>query len=458
MVRFRFPSSDPVALALAAVVLGSALLSLEMAGWVEDLPRLTLNGLVAMLLAWALLASGIPRYLAHLAALPAGILAILWQIMPIVVGTNWLEKTVDMYTRLNAWGYAARTGGINTDPLAFFLLLLTFAWLGGYALSWSTARGRRPWWAIVSCGVVLLLNLNYAPPRLGAFFLAYTLASLLLIVRLNQSQPLVAKGLKHEGRLFFYSTALAVSLSLATWFAPTPGESPDLLNIWYRVNTPWQDGLGQANRLFAFLVSKERPGPGDFDKALVLRGTSNLSDEPVMLVESPMPRYWRGLSYDYYTGLGWLSQEQTQFRAPSSPVDPQVLEGQYQNTKEVTQTITILSPKNNLVFAAGQAQKVLDLGVGLETSRRNPTDISIDALANPTSLPRDLRPYANVLQRALRQVNARWDDSRLLPAINRQLPEEVRVTGVIKSADGRLSGLRAVTRYPADITALYASS
>lgn len=455
MVRLRLASSDPLALALAAAVLGSALLSIEAAEWVEGLPRLTVNGLGAMLLAWALLALGGSRPLTHLAAIPAGALAILWQVMPILEGEGWVERLADLVTRLNAWGYAARTGGINTDPLAFVLFLLVFAWLGGHLLAWSASRGHRPWLIIVFSGVVLLMNLSYAPPRLGVFFLAYTMASLLLVVRLNQSRaPVVAGG----GRIFGYSAALALSLSLAAWFAPTPRESTELLNMWYRVNSPWQEGLGQLNRLFAFLTSKERPGPGDFDKALILRGSSNLSDEPVMLVESPEPRYWRGLSYDYYTGQGWLIQEQARFRAPAFSRNPQLFVGPYLATKEMTQTVSILSPKNNLVFAAGQARSALDLEVNLEVKRRNPVTMRPDALASPQALPSDLRPYADVLQRALGRVNPRWENSRLLLAINEQLPQEVRVTGLIKGEAGDILGLQAMARYPADITALYASS
>ncbi|HLB12107.1 MAG TPA: transglutaminaseTgpA domain-containing protein, partial [Dehalococcoidia bacterium] len=447
-----------MALVLAAVVLGSALLSVELAGWVDDLPRVTLNGLVAIFLAWVFIAVGAPRYLAYPGALLAAVLAGLLQVWPVLVDKGWWEKIVDLVVRLNAWGYAARTGGISTDPLAFYLLVLAFAWLGGYMLGWSAGRGRRPWFAIAFSGVVLLMNLNYGPPRLGVFFLAYTLASLLLIVRLNQRQSPAVGGLAGGGRLFVYSSALALCLSLAAWFAPTPKESPDLLNMWYKVNTPWTEGLGQLNRLFAFLVSKERPGPGDFDRALVLRGVSNLSDEPVMLVESAAPRYWRGLSYDYYTGQGWLVQEQTVLRVPPVSRQPQPLAGGYQATRELTQTVTILSPKNNLVFAAGQARKVQDMEHNLEASRRNPVSVDVDSLARPEDLPSDIRPYAGALQAALARTNSRWENSRLVLAINSQLPPALQVTGTARGEDGRTSELQIVTRTPADVTAIYASS
>ncbi len=458
MARLRLTSSDPLALALAAVVLGSSLLSIEVAGWVDDLPHLTLNGLAAILLAWALLAARVRPYLGHLVAVFTGAAASLWQVAPILVDKGWPEKAVDLVVRLNAWGYAARTGGISTDPLPFYLLLLASAWLGGYVLGWSTTRGSRPWLSIAFSGVILLMNLNYGPARLGVFFLAFTMSALLLVVRLNQRRAPAVGELAGGGRLFVYSGALALSLSLMAWFAPTPQESPDLLNMWYRVNTPWQEGLGQMNRLFAFLVSKERPGPGDFDKALVLRGTSNLSDAPVMQVESTAPRYWRGLSYDYYTGQGWLVQEQTVVRTPSAVRDPQPLLGQYQLTKEVTQTFTIVAPKNNLLFGAGQAQKVMDVEASLETSRRGPVTLNVENLAAPESIPGDLRPYADALQGALRRVDTRWETSRLLPAFNSLLPPAVRVMGLIKGENGRVSGLQVVARFPVDLTALYASS
>lgn len=458
MGRLRLTSTDPLALVLAAVVLGGSLLSLEVAGWVEDLPYLTLNGLAAITLAWALAALGTrPRWSHAVAAITASVASLL-QVIPMLVDKGWPEKALDLATRLNAWGYAARTGGISTDPLAFYLLLLVSAWLGGYLLSWSTIRGWRPWPAIALSGVILLVNLNYGPPRLGVFFLVFILSSLLLVVRMNQRRAPEAGEVSGGGRLFVYSGVLALSLSLMAWFAPVPGESPDLLNVWYRVNTPWQEGLGQMNRLFAFLVSKERPGPGDFDKALVLRGTSNLSDAPVMQVETTAARYWRGLSYDYYTGQGWLVQEQTLFRSPSLVRDSQVLLGQYQLTKEVTQTFSILAPKNNLLFAAGQARKVTDVEANLAASRRNPVAVSLENLAVPDKLPGDLRPYGDALRGSLERVNTRWENSRLVPALNNLLPPAVWVTDVVKEGDGRVSQLQVLSRYPADVTALYASS
>lgn len=458
MSRLRLTSTDPLALALAAVVLGSALVSLEVAGWVEELPRITLNSLVAIGLAWATVAVGLPRNKAHLAVLMVGIIACLGQVTPFLVGQNWTYKVTELVIRLNNWGYAARTGGISSDPLAFYLFLLAFAWLGGYVFGWSISRGRRPWVAIALTGVALLMNLNYGPPRLGVFFLIYILASLLLIVRLNQRLAPTPGRLINGGRLFAYSGILALSLSLIAWFAPTPRESSDLLNMWYRVNTPWQDGLGQLNRAFAFLVSKERPGPGDFDRALVLRATSNLSDDPVMVVESTELRYWRGLSYDYYTGQGWLVQDQTLLRSPFLFRDTPALFGQYLATKEVTQTFSILAPKNNLVFAAGQARRVIDLEVNVEATRRSPFNLSMEDINSPEKMPSDVRPFAEALQGATQRINGRLDNSRLLTAINAQLPQAIRATGVLRSEEGRLSGIQVATRFPADLTAVYASS
>ena len=459
MISRRFRSSlDPLAIVLASMVLASALVSVEMAAWVEGLPLLTLNGVGALLLATLLAAVGVRSYLAHLSAFLFAVVAAVWQVIPILAGKGWVEQLVDLAVRMNAWGYAARTGGISTDYLPFYLVLLGFAWVGGYGLGWSTSRGRRAWWSIALSGVALLLNLNYGPSRLGIFFLVYILASLLLIVRLNQSQDPLAGRVAGGGRLFPISAALAVSLSLGAWFVPTPRESTDLLNVWYRVNTPWQDGLGQANRLFAFLVSKERPGPGDFDKTLVIRGTSNLSDQPVMEVESSVARYWRGLSYDYYTGQGWVVQDTAPLHV-AGPEEPLLgVVGHYQATKDITQTITILSPKNGLVFGAGAPRKVVDLDVAPETAQPKPVTLTANDLAQAESLPLELRPYAGALRDSLRAINPRADDGTTMASMNYLLPAGVRVTGLVKGGNGRVLGIQAVNRLPADITAWYATS
>ncbi|MDP2661016.1 MAG: transglutaminaseTgpA domain-containing protein [Dehalococcoidia bacterium] len=458
MPRRSWSSPDPLAIVLASLVLASALISVEMAGWVEGLPRLTLNGVGALLLATLLASLGVRWYQAHLSAFLVAVLATVWQLMPVLAGKGWVERLVDLAVRMNAWGYAARTGGISTDYLPFYLVLLGFAWAGGYGLGWSTSRGRRAWWSIALSGVALLMNLNYGPSRLSIFFLVYILASLLLVVRLNQSQEPLVGRMAGGGGLFAISAALAVSLSLGAWFVPTPRESTDLLNVWYRVNTPWQDGLGQLNRLFAFLVSKERPGPGDFDKTLVIRGTSNLSDQPVMEVESSVPRYWRGLSYDYYTGQGWVVQDASPLHL-AGPEEPlQGVVSHYQATRDITQTISILSPKNGLVFGAGAPKKVMDLDVTPETTQPKPVALGANELAQADSLPLELRPYAGVLRDSLRAINPRADDGTAIANMNNRLPAGVRVTGLVKGGNGRILGIQAVNRLPADITAWYASS
>jgi hypothetical protein len=413
--------------------------------------------MAAILLAWALLRLGLPRPLAHGGAFLVAILAILGQVSSLLTGEGWGERLVDLATRLNAWAYAARSGGINTDPLVFFLFLLAFAWLVGYLFAWFSLRARSPWWGVVPCGLVLLVNLTYAPPQLGGLFLAYMVSSLLLLIYLNQqggNTLEVARG----SRFFGYSAAVGLSLALLAWLAPVPGEARGLVNLWYRVNAPWQEGLGQMNRLFAFLMAKGQPGPSAFDKVLVLRGASNLSDEPVMVVEASEGRYWRGLSYDYYTGQGWLTREQRSLPTSLLGRYSSFLAQPYAARKEMTQTVTVLAPKNNLIFAAGQPQRVVGLGASVEASRPSPVAVRTGSLSSPASLPADIRPYASYLKGALEQVGGGLDSSRLVYALNRRLPWPIRVTRLMQGDGGEVEGLVVAAWYPLDVTALYAAT
>jgi hypothetical protein len=132
--------------------------------------------------------------------------------------------------------------------------------------------------------------------------------------------------------------------------------------------------------------------------------------------------------------------------------------GQYLATKEITQTFSILAPKNNLVFAAGQARKVVDLEVNVEATRQSPFKLSMDDITSPEKMPKDLRPFAESLQGAIQRVSGRWDNSRLLSVVNALLPQTIRATDVFRAEDGELLGIQVTTRFPADLTAVYASS
>jgi transglutaminase-like putative cysteine protease len=310
--RFNFM----VLAALAGVVIWAPL-SVRAAAWVDyldPLPWLALGGLVVgFLLArvhmWAVLA--------HLVGVGLGLEAVVY-VFAGVPRTGTLAERVDWLAgHVAQWGQVVWSGGASTDPLVFALVMAALAWLLGYTSAWMLFRGNAPWPALVSNALPLLMNLSYAPRTLAEYLAPFLFASLLLLAvhqlaqrhelwRLAQMpvEPQVAS------KTVFGSAILAATLLWAAWALPAGVIQPSVATGWDRVTTPWRELERDFDRMFASLNSAGGTGRDlSFGRTLAPRGSFELSDTPVLLVQSPVPRYWRATTADRYTGHAITSSE-----------------------------------------------------------------------------------------------------------------------------------------------------
>ncbi|MBI2848519.1 MAG: transglutaminase domain-containing protein [Chloroflexi bacterium] len=445
-------------LLLTTVVVLSPLWSIESARWVSGLPSLTGNALVAIFIGILFARLSFPKPLGAAVATLLGSFSILWQLRDFLDGSNWSERLTDLIIRTNAWGYAARSGGISTDNIAFILFVLSISWLVGYLAAWNALHRRNIWWAVIPSGVGVLVNLSYAPPSLGIFFLLYLIASVLLVVfhhfisAERTDHPVVSIEGPWRG-LFGYLGGVGVVFVFVAWWLPLPGQVSSLWGVWQQVNSPWQQMESHFNRLFGALTGRDEPGASFFDQMLVLKGSTNLSNEPVMIVESTEPRYWRTISYDMYIGQGWVSTDQTVFNVR----ELHAVKEDYLLRKELTQTVTIVTPKNDLVFAAGQPLH-FNLPVKVR-ARSSPTTINLDNQNPSEGLAPNVQPYVGKIQEILsnREVVGS-DSSRIALTLNRLLPLNLRVLGVTKRGRSAVSSLQVAPLSPSDLGALNAFS
>lgn len=109
-----------------------------------------------------------------------------------------------------------------------------------------------------------------------------------------------------------------------------------------------------------------------FSEYVDLRTVGELSGEPVMRVRADMPRFWRGMVFDTYDGLGWTrSQDEPPQPTHGLPVSfrpqlgPDELAGgplPDSDTRRITQTFELLDATPNLIFAAAEARRIFIAG------------------------------------------------------------------------------------------------
>lgn len=95
-----------------------------------------------------------------------------------------------------------------------------------------------------------------------------------------------------------------------------------------------------------------------FAEHVDLRTVGELSGEPVMRVRADRPRFWRGIVFDVYDGIGWSRSAGEPSPVYGIPARLPVQRHPEATYDEVVQTFELLDETPNLVFAAGEPSEV----------------------------------------------------------------------------------------------------
>ena len=330
---------------LTAVLVLTVTWAISAAGWTKGLNVLTFVGLGVILIGLMLARSLLPGLIAHIFSLIIGVAWSFWvtsRLLP--AHYTWLERWQNLLFRLNYWYNQAVQGGTSYDNLMFILQMGVIVWATGYLMIWFVFRSRRVWLAIIPGGLVLLINLYYAPVDITSWFLFYLLLSFVLVIRFNLFnqeikwrsegvffRPDISFDFLRDGLIF---SVLLVALA---WLAP-PVVDAKSLEFLAEFQGNWRDLQSEWNRLYADLNYRETSAVGTFGPSLTLGGPRRLTDQPVMDVRvDGLGRYWRAAVYDEFTGEGWHSndRETANFGEGESPTLPV-----FEARQPVTQTYT----------------------------------------------------------------------------------------------------------------------
>lgn len=387
---------------LLFVMLFSLVLSLRAAKWTDGLEVLAPIVLGAFLLG---LAMSYSRWSGVFPFFHGLVVGTVWVLV-------WVGQTPQIPSDLEGAGRIAAIGQslwdwilalFGDEPvrsnLVFILELAFLLWWLAYLSAWSVFREGRVWRAILPIGLVLLVNVYFGPPELGVYFGVYVLCGLLLAVRSYLSEREIqwrVERVRYPTDLQFDfmrdGLILAVVVLVVTLLLPNAGGQGPLASTLEPLREPWQQVQQEWGRLFSSL-NYRGPGAGQavYGDTLTLGGPRNLGDTVIMDVRSTAGRYWRAVTFDTFTGRRWVnsSTEIQQVNAASHVNTPE-----FEAREEVTQTITVMAPTGNVLFAASQPLRV-SLNADAELNVIEPGANEPAPLAEITMLHRrgaDLRP------------------------------------------------------------------
>ncbi len=347
--------TNPVVLLMIGLVM-TVTLAISATGWTVGMNVVIFVGVGSIIVSLMLVRSILPGLVTHQMSLIIGLGWSFWvtsRLLP--ENYTWMERWENLIARLQYWYHQAMQGGTSYDNLMFLFQMNVILWGMGYMMIWLLLRTGRVWLALVPGGIVMLINLHYAPNDISLWFFLYLLLALLLVIQVNLSyqearwraegvffRPEVRFDVLRDG--FIFSTLVI----LIAWWTP-PLVNASTLPILNEFQGRWQDVQREWNRLYADLNYRDTAAMDAFGTSLTLGGPRNLTDDPVMDVAvQGLGRYWRATIYNEYDGDGWRNTlaESGAFD-PETPLDLPFFESRYL----VTQTYTLYRDNSTVLYA-----------------------------------------------------------------------------------------------------------
>lgn len=338
--------------------------SIQEAKWCEGLHVLQWIVMLAISIGFLLALSRWRGFVAHAYSLVAGFtLILLIMCAQLSAGLAWADRVLELGLRVGRWISIVLSNQVNYDNLVFVLQLAVYLWLFSYLAAWGLFRLGKTWWAVLPCGIGMLLNLYYAPPRLAFYFAIYLLLALILLVRVNfqrreEEWTQARVGYAPDISFDFLRDGLLIGLLVITlaWALPVAPTVTAIARIGDRLETPRQKLQDQWNRVFANLTSYSQRESESFSRTMVLSGPVQLSDALIMDIEAAEGYYWHAIAYDFYTGRGWLStyEDMGPLGKGASPISPPP----YALRQPLTQIVHIHVPTTRAIVGASQLWNV----------------------------------------------------------------------------------------------------
>ena len=424
----RAPAEGWVSVMLLGIVLLATAWTVALADVALGRPSmvvLTIGGLLTGLL---LAKVRVPDLLAHLLAIVSGVVATMLVVIETVslAAGGRLARAIALGDMAQGWLAQWQTGQPLNDPVLPALLLGVAVWLVSYTSSWVLFRCG---WLTTALGlpaIISLTNLGYASAEGTLPLLVVVVIGTLLAARHAAYRRQVAWSRarlpypRHMvGRFLAGGVTIALLVGGITWTHPLATQDNAMRAAWERLQEPWAEVTDRWNDLLArFAETGDQDGGSysAFGQSFTLGGSLDLSDDPVILLESSAgatrPIYLAGQRYDRYDGHGWTTTVDDTFqdlRADGRQFSPRLSfrAGQgVQLSPEVTTNrsqveggLTVMRPKGKLLFTIDTyltADRRTNVELSWQQLVDQPFPLAADTLK---TLPLELRLIGGLLLR-----------------------------------------------------------
>ncbi len=319
------------------------------------------------------------------------------------------ERVVNLAVNVNNWITQVLAGEAATDPTVFVLFLGATVWTASYVGTFALSRSLRPWDAILFMGFCLVVNVSMALTNLIADLVVFSMSALVLLVRLHivalqerwSRNNIVPSG-EMDWRLLRGGLTWTMVLVIMSLVTPRVGAA-EVLNRAYSVfETPYHSVEAEWQRFFAGVSGPSRLRGVSFTDAIRLGQSPNLADRVVMTVDAQQGRFWRAITYDFYTGNGWRTTETDKV----DKINPTVL-----GREKFDATFDMEAPQQNLLFGANEPVKV-SIPYQFQTGADRSYSIALRAVRGGQSSDKyTVTSYVSVADKAaLRRASGTYPD------------------------------------------------
>ena len=272
--------------------------------------------------------------------------------------TTFFTNASDFGARLIDWTRAGTRGTYSEDNGVFVFWITLVGWAIGYVATWGFYRHNDILIAALVPGVAMVINLAYSGQGRWPFVL-FLAATLLLMVRLN----LHALQKRWESKKLDYATEvgldvliasviLTTALTFMATMAPRVGSNPISETFWTIFGGEWAEIDNTTKRLFSGIQNPTGVGLILGSDNRLFSGPRRFSQPYRMYVttdESNFNGYWRGATFDAYTGYTWYNTSGTLLdrRANEEPIPPPPVSYR----RPATFAFRIVDSPSDIVFA-----------------------------------------------------------------------------------------------------------
>ncbi len=316
--RFVLPREGWLSGVLVMVMLLALAWSVQHAGWFDPIsfviPIAYLAALTGALL-------GLTR-LSVVIVLPVSALLGGWVVLWTVGGEFF--PTLDQTTRLLVlrgdgldWARIVFEGGFAPQLSPYALGIGVLMWVTAFMATYVLYRHHRVLDTILLVGVALVANMSATFAELFGFLVLFSLAALLLWLRValitreeGWRTRRVTETLDVPGQIMRSGVTFIFGSVALAWILTTVAVAAPLTGVWSNLDGIWSSVRDQFEGAFGGLSGSESRIQGtSFGASFRVRGSWSSSDKAVMTVASQRPYYMRTITYDIYTGHGWMSSD-----------------------------------------------------------------------------------------------------------------------------------------------------